>query len=165
MSDEDVVSGKELDRRKFLSGIIGVVAGAVAFLVGLPAVGYLVSPGVKKQNEETWLTLGPVAALQPGIPTGFPFSRRIKDGWVTSTQTGVAYAVTHDGQSVKVFSNVCPHLSCRVYWSEEHQGFVCPCHDGIFSVDGAIVTGPPPRPLDQFQTKIENGQISILLEA
>ncbi len=165
MSDEDVVSGEEMDRRKFLSGIIGAVAGAVAFLVGLPAVGYLVSPGIKKQNEAKWLTLGPVSSLQPGVPTGFPFSRGIKDGWVESTQTGVAYAVTHDGQDVKVFSNICPHLSCRVNWSEERNGFFCPCHDGLFDVDGGIVAGPPPRPLDQFQTKIENGQISILLEA
>lgn len=165
MSDETVVSGAEIGRRKFLSGIIGVVAGAVAFLVGLPAVGFLISPGLKKQNEDKWLTLGPVSALQPGVPTGFPFSRRVKDGWVESTQTGVAYAVTHDGVNVKVFSNVCTHLSCRVNWNEERQGFFCPCHDGLFSVDGEILGGPVPRPLDQFQTKIENGQISILLEA
>ena len=165
MSDENVVSGVEMGRRKFLSGVIGTVAGAVAFLLGLPAVGFLISPGLKKQNEDKWLTLGPVSALQPGVPAGFPFSRRIKDGWVESTQTGVAFAVTHDGQDVKVFSNVCTHLSCRVNWNAERQAFFCPCHDGVFSIDGAIVSGPQPRPLDQFETKIENGQISILLEA
>ncbi len=165
MSDEMIENDEELGRRKFLTGIIGVVAGAVATLVGLPAVAYLISPGVKKQNEESWLTLGPVSTLAPGVPTGFPFSRRIKDGWVESTQTGVAYAITQDGQNVKVFSNVCTHLSCRVNWNAERGGFFCPCHDGLFGVDGAVVAGPPPRPLDEFQTKIENGQISILLEA
>lgn len=165
MSEEVLAQGEELDRRKFLSGIIGVVAGAVAALVGLPAVGFLISPGIKKQNEESWLTLGPVSSLAPGVPTGFPFSRRIKDGWVESTQTGVAYAITQDGQNVKVFSNVCTHLSCRVNWNAERNGFFCPCHDGLFGVDGAVLAGPPPRPLDEFQTKIENGQISILLEA
>ncbi len=165
MSDDMIENGEELDRRKFLTGIIGVVAGAVATLVGLPAVAYLISPGVKKQNEESWLTLGPVSALAPGVPTGFPFSRRIKDGWVESTQTGVAYAITQDGQNVKVFSNVCTHLSCRVNWDAARDGFFCPCHDGLFGADGAVVAGPPPRPLDEFQTKIENGQISILLEA
>lgn len=165
MSEEIVVSGEEMGRRKFLSGIIGVVAGAVAFLVGLPAIGYLISPGLKKQNEAKWLTLGPVSQLTPGTPTGFPFSRRIKDGWVESTQTGVAYAVTHDGENVKVFSNVCTHLNCRVNWDDNRNGFFCPCHDGLFSLDGEILSGPPPRPLDQFQTKIEDGQISILLEA
>lgn len=165
MSDEAFAHGEEVGRKKFLTGIIGVVAGAVAALVGLPSIGFLISPGLKSQNEDTWLTLGPVSGLTPGVPTGFPFSRKIKDGWVESTQTGIAYAVTHDGQNVQVFSNVCTHLSCRVTWIEERGGFFCPCHDGLFGTDGAVLAGPPPRPLDQFQTKIDNGQIQILLEA
>ena len=165
MSEEAFEHGDELSRRNFLAGIIGVVAAAVAAVVGLPAIGYLISPGVKKQNTEQWLALGPVNTLQPGVPTGFPFSRRIRDGWVESTQTGVAYAVTDDGQNVQVFSNVCTHLSCRVNWDTGRNGFFCPCHDGLFGLHGEVLAGPPPRPLDQFETKIENGQISILLEA
>ncbi len=165
MSEENFGHGDEIGRRKFLTGIIGVVAGAVAALVGLPAIGYLISPGIKKQNEDQWLTLGPVSALQPGVPTGFPFSRRIRDGWVESTQTGVAYVVTEDGQDFKVFSNACTHLACRVTWNEERGGFFCPCHDGLFGLNGEVLEGPPPRPLDQFETKLENGQIAILLEA
>lgn len=165
MSEEMFANSEEIGRRKFLTGIIGVVAGAVAAFVGIPALGYLISPGVKKQNEDQWLTLGPVSSLTPGVPTGFPYSRRIKDGWVESTQSGVAYVVTHDGQEVKVFSNLCTHLNCRVTWNEARQGFLCPCHDGLFGINGEVLSGPLPRPLDQFQTKIENGQISILLEA
>ncbi|MBM4457092.1 MAG: Rieske (2Fe-2S) protein [Chloroflexi bacterium] len=158
-------SHEEVGRRKFLSGIIGVVAGLVTTVVGLPAIGFLISPGVKRQTQEMWLPLGPLAGLTPGAPTGFPFSRKIKDGWVESTQTGVAYAVTHDGQNVKVFSNVCTHLNCRVVWNDEKRGFFCPCHDALFGVNGEVVAGPPPRPLDQFETRIENGQIQIKLEA
>ncbi len=165
MSETESLYGEELSRRKFLSGIIGVVAGAVAALVSLPAIGFLISPGVKRQTQEKWITLGPLTGLQPGVPAGYPFSRKIKDGWVESTQTGVAYAITHDGQDVKVFSNVCPHLSCRVAWQEEKQGFFCPCHDALFGVDGEVLAGPPPRPLDRFETKVENGQIQIKLEA
>lgn len=165
MSEEMFANSEEMGRRKFLTGIIGVVASTVAALVGIPAIGYLISPGVKKQNEDQWLTLGPVSSLKPGVPTGFPYSRRIRDGWVESTQTGIAYAITHDGQEVKVFSNLCTHLSCRVTWNEAKQGFFCPCHDGLFGINGEVLSGPQPRPLDQFKTKIENGQISILLEA
>lgn len=165
MSAETSGHGDENGRRRFFTGIIGVVAGTVAALVGLPAIGFLISPGVKKQNQDEWLTLGPVSSLLIGVPTGFPFSRRIADGWVESTETGVAYAITNDGQNVKVFSNVCTHLSCRVNWNPEKRGFFCPCHDGLFGLDGEVLAGPPPRPLDQFETKVENGQISILLEA
>ena len=165
MSEFESSSELNANRRRFLSGLIGVVAGAVTALVGLPAIGYLISPGVKRQNQEKWLPLGPLASLKPGVPMGFPYSRQIKDGWVESTQTGVAFAITSDGQDVKVFSNVCTHLSCRVTWNEAKGGFVCPCHDGLFGKDGVVLAGPPPRPLDQFQTKVENGQIQILLEA
>jgi Rieske Fe-S protein len=156
--------GKDLSRRKFLSGIIGVVAGIVATFIGLPAIGFLISPGVKQKNQEKWLALGPISSLTPGVPTGFPFSRKIKDGWIESTQTGVAYAITHDGQNVKVFSNVCTHLSCRVTWDEVKRSFLCPCHDAAFGADGQVLAGPPPRPLDQFKTKVTNGQMQILLE-
>jgi menaquinol-cytochrome c reductase iron-sulfur subunit len=169
MSEETFVSaesvGGDLDRRKFLSGIIGVVAAAVSVAVGIPAIGYLVSPGLKKQNEDTWITLGPLSSLTPGEPKGFPYSTRTKDGWVESSQSGVAYALTTDGQTVKVLSNVCTHLSCRVGWKTDQRVYFCPCHDGKFDVEGKVVSGPPPRPLDEFQSRIENGQIEILLEA
>ena len=86
MTEQMSANPEEVDRRKFLTGIIGVVAGAVAVVVGVPTVGYLVSPGVKQANAEKWITLGPINSLTPGVPTGFPFSRSIKDGWVESTQ-------------------------------------------------------------------------------
>ena len=153
----------EVGRRKFLTGIIGVVAGAVGVLVGLPAIGYLISPGLKNQSEGEWFPLGPISEVVPGTPKGYPYSRKVKDGWTETNQTGVAYAVTHDGINFKVYSDICTHLQCRVKWIEDRQIYLSPCHDGIFSIDGEVISGPPPRPLDQFETKIENGQISILL--
>jgi Rieske Fe-S protein len=165
MAEDQLESAEEVGRRKFLTGVIAAVAGTVGVVVGVPAVAYLISPGVKVQNQDTWLTLGPVSSLVPDVPTGFPYAVRIKDGWETASQTGVAFAVTHDGVNVRVYSNICTHLSCRVNWNPDKNGFFCPCHDGLFNIDGQVVAGPPPRPLDEFQSKIENGQIMILLEA
>jgi Rieske Fe-S protein len=162
---EEFSSREEIGRRRFLAGIIGVVAGVVATIVGLPAIGYVVSPGVKRSSEDEWITLGPISSLTLGVPTGFPYSRTIPDGWVQSAQTGTAYALTEDGQTVTVFSDICPHLSCRVTFSSETLTFVCPCHDAVFSASGAVVAGPPPRPLDQFASRVEAGQIQIQLEA
>ena len=158
-------AGEEIGRRKFLTGIIGVVAGAVTFIVGLPAIGYLISPGVRRQTVEQWYTLGPIDSLVLGVPTGFPYSYRIQDGWVEATISGTAWAVSHDGVNVTTFSDVCTHLSCRVNWREDLEVFFCPCHDGTFNIDGEVVAGPPPRPLDEFENRIENGQIQILLGA
>jgi menaquinol-cytochrome c reductase iron-sulfur subunit len=162
---EEFSSKEEVGRRRFLTGIIGVIAGGVAVLVGLPAIGYVVSPGLKKQGGEEWITLGPLSSLTPGIPAGFPYSRTIADGWVQATQSGTAYALTMDGQTVTVLSDICPHLSCRVSFKPATQVFVCPCHDAIFSATGAVVSGPPPRPLDPFVSRVQDGQIQIQLEA
>jgi cytochrome b6-f complex iron-sulfur subunit len=52
-------------------------------------------------------------------------------------------------------------LSCRVTWRTDAQQYICPCHDARFDENGAVVTGPPPRPLDQYAYKIEDGKISI----
>jgi menaquinol-cytochrome c reductase iron-sulfur subunit len=153
----------DIGRRKFLTGVIGVVAGAVSFVLSVPAVSYLVSPGLNNHAAGEWFPLGPLSDVVPGTPKGYPYARNVKDGWTETTQTGVAYAVTHDGVNVKVYSNICTHLKCRVSWIEDRQIFLSPCHNGIFSIDGDVISGPPPRPLDQFEVKIENGQMSILL--
>ncbi len=75
MSEQMSANPEEVGRRKFLTGIIGVVAGAVAAMVGVPTIGYIISPGVKLANAEKWITLGPINSLTPGVPTGFPYSR------------------------------------------------------------------------------------------
>jgi Rieske Fe-S protein len=162
---EEFSSKEEIGRRRFLTGIIGIIAGGVAALVGLPAIAYVVSPGLKKQEAGEWITLGPLSSLIPGIPAGFPYSRTIADGWVQATQSGTAFALTMDGQTVTVLSDICPHLSCRVSFKSDIQMFLCPCHDAVFSSTGAVVSGPPPRPLDPFVSRVQDGQIQIQLEA
>jgi Rieske Fe-S protein len=46
------------------------------------------------------------------------------------------------------YSQKCTHLSCAVYYSREDDQLICPCHNGRFSIrDGAVIQGPPTRPL------------------
>jgi Rieske Fe-S protein len=42
------------------------------------------------------------------------------------------------------------------------EEFFCPCHNGVFDKDGNVVSGPPPRPLDRFEVKVEDDQLFIL---
>ncbi|MGC8782512.1 MAG: ubiquinol-cytochrome c reductase iron-sulfur subunit, partial [Anaerolineae bacterium] len=81
------------------------------------------------------------------------------------TQSGTAYVVKLEGQELKVLSDVCTHLGCRVTWHEDRRAFVCPCHDGFFAADGSVISGPPPKPLNSLSYRIENGQIQVRLEA
>jgi Rieske Fe-S protein len=58
-------------------------------------------------------------------------------------------------------SNICTHLSCRVRWVAERGQFFCPCHNGVFDKEGLVVSGPPPRPLDRYEVKVEGDQLFI----
>jgi Rieske Fe-S protein len=55
---------------------------------------------------------------------------------------------------VKAFDAVCTHLQCTVEYREDHDDIFCPCHDGIYDLNGKNVSGPPPRPLEMYKVTI-----------
>ena len=62
--------------------------------------------------------------------------------------------------SFVAYSQKCTHLSCAVYYSGERTRLECPCHQGFFSVtDGAVLAGPPQRPLPRVVLEQEGGQL------
>jgi Rieske Fe-S protein len=61
------------------------------------------------------------------------------------------------------YSQKCTHLSCAVYYSADQRRLECPCHEGYFSVeDGAVLQGPPPRPLPQVQLERRGSDLIAL---
>jgi Rieske Fe-S protein len=61
--------------------------------------------------------------------------------------------------SINVLSNSCAHLGCPVRWLVNTDGegeFLCPCHGGIYDINGGWVGGPPPRGMYHYaQVKVE----------
>jgi menaquinol-cytochrome c reductase iron-sulfur subunit len=109
-----------------------------------------------KQGTGEWIQLGSVSKIEPNIPTLFKTVIQTQTGWITTDEEFSVYVLTEDGQNYVAMSNVCTHLGCRVRWVAEKEGFFCPCHNGAFSKDGTVTGGPPPRPLDRFESKVEN---------
>ncbi len=63
---------------------------------------------------------------------------------------------------LNVVSNHCTHLGCPVRWIEEKQEMLCPCHGGIYDINGDYVGGPPPRGLYRYTFEIrEDGGIYV----
>ena len=64
------------------------------------------------------------------------------------------------------YSQKCTHLSCAVYYEKEQNRLECPCHQGFFSIaDGAVLQGPPQRPLPRVALEKDAGQlIAIRME-
>jgi cytochrome b6-f complex iron-sulfur subunit len=59
------------------------------------------------------------------------------------------------------FSRICTHLGCLVEYSKSNLRFICPCHAGVYDLDGNVVSGPPPKPLTAIPLKIEGETIII----
>jgi Rieske Fe-S protein len=86
------------------------------------------------------------------------------NGWERTVNSYGVFVIRKSDQAVTVLSNKCTHLSCRVNWIEADQHFFCPCHDAQFGIDGQVLGGPPPRPLDAYTgeaIKIEEGNLFI----
>jgi Rieske Fe-S protein len=75
-------------------------------------------------------------------------------------ELGAAWLVRR-GDAVKAWSVTCPHLGCAVDRSGTGPGFYCPCHDSSFDPEGHRLSGPSPRDLDTFDTRVEDGVVLV----
>ena len=67
-------------------------------------------------------------------------------------------------QSLNVMSSSCAHLGCPVRWLvREGEGlFLCPCHGGLYDINGGYIGGPPPRGLYKYTFEVrQNGRIYV----
>jgi glycine/D-amino acid oxidase-like deaminating enzyme/nitrite reductase/ring-hydroxylating ferredoxin subunit len=77
--------------------------------------------------------------------------------------SGEGKVVEFEGEKLAIFkddqgratalSPVCTHAGCIVNWNSTEKSWDCPCHGGRFSVDGAVLTGPPRTPLKKIEIK------------
>lgn len=75
------------------------------------------------------------------------------------TEDDPAILVRTELDDVVAFSQKCTHLGCVVFWDIKKYEFECPCHEGVFSISGDVVSGPPERPLGRINTVIRGREI------
>lgn len=133
-------------RRRFLGVLIGGIAAAVAAAVVWPLYRYLAPPAGSGERETVVI---PEADLGEGQAKFFQYAG------------SSAVLVRKQGGQVAAFSAVCTHLGCIVKWEKEKQEFLCPCHGGRFSAEGAVIAGPPPKPLSRLDVAVSGGKIVV----
>jgi len=69
--------------------------------------------------------------------------------------------IVRSANEVRAFSALCTHLQCVVQHSAERKRFECPCHGGVYTLDGTNVAGPPPRPLEELAVTIAAGTVIV----
>ena len=158
----EVSEREPVNRRDFLGMATFAIGGVISAALAIPAVAYILGPALRRSSTENWIQLGSQSKVEVNTPTLFKATIERQTGWILEEQEISVYILTSDGRNFEAMSNICTHLSCRVRWIEEKEQFFCPCHNAVFAKDGSVVAGPPPRPLDRFEVKVEEGQIYIL---
>ncbi|HEY5648072.1 MAG TPA: Rieske 2Fe-2S domain-containing protein, partial [Nitrospiria bacterium] len=130
-------------------------------VLAIPLVGYIVSPALTRRQKE-WSEAGRVADLTVRQPGELSYTVTVHDGWLKSTEMKSVWAVKGEEGKVKVFSPLCTHLGCGYRWDGGERTFKCPCHNSVFDMDGNVLAGPAPRPLDPLPVKIEDGKIFVI---
>ena len=159
------LSKDQLNRRDFIKTVSAGIGGLIAGLIGIPSIAYLLSPSAGATADDAVLDLGPLDSYPIGLPTRFYFTRTKVNGWERTANNYGLYVVRTSEQNVRVFSDICTHLGCRVTWQPNIENYVSPCHDGHFDKLGNVVSGPPPRPLDEHVTRVDGGNLYISLPA
>lgn len=148
------------NRRRFckagLAGISGLIGAAA---LGGGAV-FLVSPALTNKMDGQWIEVGSKEDFDDGTYSQVVLEFPIQDGWFYGNQKMLAY-VRRQGDTVTALSAVCTHLGCNVRFEEERNEFICPCHAGIYDIEGRNIAGPPPKPLDRLPVKIEDDMVFV----
>ncbi len=66
---------------------------------------------------------------------------------------------------VRAFNAVCTHLQCTVEFRPVKLDIFCNCHNGIYNLNGRNISGPPPRPLEEYKVALRGppGQEEIIV--
>jgi menaquinol-cytochrome c reductase iron-sulfur subunit len=112
-------------------------------------------------KQAGFIDIGPVKDLPTGEPVGLTFVAETQDAFEHSLLPHNVWAMKSSSGEVVVFSPVCTHLGCQVFWDKGRQQFVCPCHNSVFSKTGALVSGPALRGLDSLPSKVKDGVLSV----
>jgi menaquinol-cytochrome c reductase iron-sulfur subunit len=153
-----------ISRRDFIkitTAAVGTVIGAV---IGLPAIAFLIDPALKSSKADAWIPLGKLENFEIGKPTPASFTRSKVNGWEKTVNSYGVFVLRTSESETLVLSNKCTHLGCNVNWNVDKQEYICPCHDAQFGINGNVLGGPPPRPLDRYsgdQVKVEDGTLLI----
>jgi menaquinol-cytochrome c reductase iron-sulfur subunit len=151
----------KVTRRSLLNRISLGLSGLIGVVLSIPVLSYLFTPLVRPPDQQ-WLDVDAASTFKVGdtvlksIPEVSPLP------WAGQlSQVGI-WVRRDSNDQFTVFEVNCAHLGCPVRWKQEAGLFLCPCHGGVYYKDGTVAGGPPPRPLFQYATRVQNGRLQVL---
>jgi nitrate reductase gamma subunit len=153
----------ELTRRGFLARATGALILFVGVVAGIPLVGEVVGP-IYRQKKREWVKVTDIASLPVDQPVNPTFAMQVVQAYMRQTDLRQVWLIKHADNTVTVYSPICPHLGCHYHWNPQSQRFECPCHGSVYTLDGRVIGGPAPRPLDTLAGKVEGGILYVQWE-
>jgi Rieske Fe-S protein len=154
-----------LSRRTFLMRSLALVTGAIAASLAALGLGAITAPALRKDASQ-WSPIGRPGEPGPGepdlatlnTPLLTSFTKLSHDAYMAARPEQIPVFVINEGDSkFTVFDVRCTHLGCPISWDGDGEKFNCPCHGAVFAPDGKVLAGPPPKPLNRYETKLEDG--------
>lgn len=149
-----------IGRRNLVERAIYALGTLIAGGLGIPALVYLFHPG-RERGKSGWIDVASLENLRTGIPEEVTFRRVRVDGWKIISEKSTAWVVKLSDKEVAAYQPQCTHLGCAYNFDAQKGQFLCPCHTSYFSVDGKVLSGPAPRPLDRFAVRIEGSRVML----
>lgn len=155
-------------RRTFTLVALGTALAAASSVAGA-ALAFLLGPLRRAApKEQALLDVGPTAAfeaLRAGTsgPEEVLVERTVEDGYMTRrVKERLAVVLdTSAATGLVALSTTCSHLGCGVSWNAARKAFLCPCHGGVYGPDGAVLAGPPPKPLTRLPLVVSGGRVQL----
>ncbi|MEO8091174.1 MAG: ubiquinol-cytochrome c reductase iron-sulfur subunit [bacterium] len=157
--------GESMTRRHAFTIAGQAVGGLAGLAVILPAVGFALAP-VFESPEEHWEGVGDVGDFGPDAYSQAVITvvDAIGEAGKTTVYVRQGNPEINPDETLEQYiaiSTRCAHLGCPVRFVPASSTFICPCHGGVYDFEGKVIGGPPVRPLDRFQTRVNGDQLEI----
>lgn len=149
-------------RRTFLSRVVAVVQGAMGAIVTAVVGGAALAPSFAGARR-SWQRAASVSDIDADVPTPITLRLIRQDGYRQVVDRRVVYVQKDGASGVRVLDSTCTHLGCRTRYDEAQRRFFCPCHGGVYDLDGTVVDGPPPAPLRRLEARIDGADVVVRL--
>ncbi len=147
-------------RRRFIEAAVGLFTALIGLALAVPFLGTIVGSSYKARKG-LFAKASPLQGLPIGRPIDVAYEQMSSDGFLKSEAVRHVWVIRRSATEVTVFSPICPHLGCRYDWDPAAQLFKCPCHASVFRMDGTVVSGPAPRPLDALPAEVRGGDLYV----
>lgn len=135
-------------RRSVLNYLLGTSTVATLAAILYPVFRFMVPPHVVESSASN-VVAAKVKEIRPNAGKIFKFGN--KPGILIQTDAG----------EFRAFSAVCTHLDCTVQYKSDERLIWCACHNGRYDLTGKNVSGPPPRPLEEFKVNVRGDEIIV----